>query len=80
MSWRLCPFKVGRSYIVLQPFTCLLFNFEQGEKFTFIGDGYERYDSTTIYHFRAEDDRQDYQWRLHDDEPLETWKELFKPE
>jgi hypothetical protein len=49
-------------------------------RFIFVGDGYNRYDCMTIYNFRSEGDGQNYQWWLHDDVPLETWKELFKPE
>ena len=80
MSWRTCPFEVGRVYSVLKSFKSLDFEFVPGQKFSFVGHGYNRYDCMTIFNFRSEKDGKPYQWWLHDDVPLETWKEHFKPE
>jgi hypothetical protein len=79
MCWRPCPFEVGRVYSVLKSFKSLSFEFTLGQRFTFESEGYNRYDSTTIYNFRSEKDAQIYQWWLHDDVPLETWKEFLEP-
>jgi hypothetical protein len=80
MTWRSCPFEVGRVYSVVKPFKSLRFEFVAGKKYAFVGDVYNRYDSMTIFNFRSDEDGKNYQWWLHDEVPLETWREYFKPE
>jgi hypothetical protein len=77
MAWRPCPFRIDNVYSVVKPFQNLGFEFKYGDMLRFIGDGYSHYDSTTIYNFVSEISGQNFQWRLHDDAPLEGWKELF---
>jgi hypothetical protein len=54
------------------------FFFEKGKIFQFLGDGYNRYDSATIYNFKDLYDEKNYQWWLADNEDQEKWKELFE--
>jgi hypothetical protein len=80
MSWRPCPFEIGHFYSVMKPFKSLQFEFSPGVKLVFVGEGYSRYDSMTVYKFRSVESEQNYQWWLHDDTPLDAWKEHFKPD
>lgn len=78
MTWRDCPFEEGRFYRVKRNFKLLSFDFKSGDRIVFKNQKYNRYDSSTIYNFRNERTGEDMQWWLHDDMPIESWKDYFE--
>lgn len=77
-SWRECPFAVGRRYLVRRDFEALRDRFVLGEALTFDRDSYSRYDAYTGYVFSQPGDPGHRVWDLHDDDDLESWRELFE--
>ena len=52
--------------------------FSEGEILAFVREFYSHYDSTTIFHFRNVQTEEVKEWWLHDDEPIESWKDYFE--
>lgn len=78
MSWRCNPFETGQTYRVKQDFRSIQFAFTIGQIVRFISEGYNRYDSATIYNFEDTTTGKNLQWWLSDDEKQDRWEELFE--
>lgn len=78
MSWRSNPFEIKKTYRIKKDFTSIQFMFKAGQLVRFIGEGYSRYDSATIYNFEDVTTGENLQWWLSDDEKQTKWEELFE--
>lgn len=78
MSWRTNPFTIGKAYRIKNSFKSLQFAFHAGDIVRFVSQGYNRYDSATIYNFQDAITGENLQWWLADDEPETKWMDLFE--
>jgi len=76
--WRRSPFKVGRSYRVLQTFQAMRDAFTAGEILVYRSQAYSLYDGVTGYFFDSPTDGRTRAWDVSDDEDLAAWKVLFE--
>ena len=76
-SWRASPFAVGRSYRVRRDFKALRDTFAAGEVLVYESDAYSHYHGYTAYVFSQSGREQKRVWDIHDDDTVESWRELF---
>jgi hypothetical protein len=76
-SWRGSPFQVGHRYkALLAARTWDPEGLVAGEEVVYQRSGYSRYDNCSIYCF-VNDTGALRTWWLHDDEPLDSWRQVF---
>jgi hypothetical protein len=78
MTWDRPIFMPNAQYRVKRTFVSGLSKFNESEIVTFERHGYSFYDSSFIYTFRSETDKDLKSWWLHDDEPNDLWKDQFE--
>lgn len=73
-----CPFRVDRTYRVLQeaPSYSGTGQLIMGEILKFVGSSYGTYDGVSVYVFTGESG-EEKTWALHDDESLDSWTDIF---
>jgi len=76
--WRVSPFSVGRSYRVRRDFKSLRDAFTAGEVLTYESDAYSHYHGYTGYVFSQAGAEPKRVWDIHDDDDLESWRELLE--
>jgi hypothetical protein len=79
MSYQRVIFVPGERYRAKQTFTSGNSQFISGEVLAFERDFYSRYDSSFVYEFRSENDGTNKTWWLHDQKPVDIWREYFEP-
>ena len=77
-GWRPSPFKVGKSYRVLQTFKTMRDSFTTGEILVYRSQGWSRYDGITGYFFQAPNDEKIRRWDLPDADDIAAWKKVFE--
>ncbi len=77
MSWRKCPFHRSEKYRVKKDVT-RAFELNAGDILTYEDEAWSRIDGATVYFFSRVSDRLTFQWWLSDDDPLESWQQVFE--
>jgi hypothetical protein len=75
-TWRDSPLTEGKKYRVLKDFRQPQSIFKADEVLKYENAEYSRYDNSTMFFFKAKGGHQKTWW-LHDDEPVEKYKDLF---
>ncbi len=78
MTWRPCPFTPGGTYLVTKEAASGFWKLRAGDKLIFVEDSYSRIDGASIFYFQNKDTMEGVEWWLYDDDPLESWKEIFE--
>ena len=76
--WRVPPFSVGRSYRVRRDFKALRDSFTAGDVLIYESDAYSHFHGYTGYLFSQAGVGTKRVWDLHDDDNLDSWRELFE--
>ena len=79
-TWRGSPFVPGAEYRVVGPGRNWSGNgsggdLVAGQVLRYVDANYSRYDECSAYVF-ADGDGRVFWWALHDEEPVETWREI----
>jgi hypothetical protein len=79
MSWRKCPFVVGKRYQLLQNICFLNHRLTKGDLVVFLRDAYDPHDGVTRFSFKHCDSEETSSWHVWDDDPdpAENWRNYF---
>lgn len=78
MTWRKCPFTKGTQYRVKKEVIHGFWVLKAGDMLQYESEDWSRIDGASIYYFRNSASQESVQWWLWDDDPLESWEEVFE--
>ena len=78
MTWRKCPFIRGARYRVRKDVIRGFWVLKVDDILTYEDEDWSRIDGASIYFFRKCENQESVQWWLYDDDPFESWQEIFE--
>jgi hypothetical protein len=78
---QICPFEIGKSYLVLQEISFLNHHFKRGSVVIFKAHGYDFKQGVTRYWFSNTDGNESNAWHVFDNDrkPINDWQTYFAP-
>lgn len=80
MSWRKCPFQIGRQYRLKRDLLELNHALYKNEIVIFSNESYDPHNGVTRYWFKRQTNNESNAWHVWDEDtdPMQTWGELFE--